>query len=161
AGAEIMALGDVRDLEVVAEFLSPDAVEIAPGAEASIEAWGREVRPLRGRVRPVGPAGLLSISALCVGDAPIHDGHDFAGTQHEWAALGPGYRVEAAVVTWQAADVLQVPVAALFRSDGQWAVFRVERGRARLVPVEVGHDNGRNAEILSGLEPGDTIVLYP
>ena len=36
-GAEILTLGDPRDIEVVAEFLSTDAVEIEPGAVAFIE----------------------------------------------------------------------------------------------------------------------------
>ncbi|MGK0266157.1 MAG: HlyD family secretion protein, partial [Maricaulis sp.] len=51
--------------------------------------------------------------------------------------------------------------AALFRSQGQWAVFRVEEGRAVLRPVEIGQENGRMAQIVSGLDAGDSIVMYP
>ena len=160
-GAEIMALGDPRDLEVVAELLSTDAVGITAGAEVLIENWGREVEPLRGRVRLVEPYGFLKISALGVEEQRVNVIIDLVDPPTAWASLGHGYRVEAAVVTWSADDVVQAPVAALFRSNGQWAVFRVADGRAVLTPVEVGHDNGRNAEILSGLEAGETIILYP
>lgn len=160
-GAEIMALGDPRDLEVVAELLSTDAVGITAGAEVLIENWGREVEPLRGRVRLVEPYGFLKISALGVEEQRVNVIIDLVDPPSAWASLGHGYRVEAAVVTWSADDVVQAPVAALFRSNGQWAVFRVADGRAVLTPVEVGHDNGRNAEILSGLEAGETIILYP
>ena len=45
--------------------------------------------------------------------------------------------------------------------DNKWALFRVEDGRAHQVMVEVGHMNGRNAEILSGIKAGDRIVLHP
>jgi HlyD family secretion protein len=161
AGAEIMAVGDPRDLEVVAELLSTDAVEVQPGAAVFIEDWGRERHPLDARVRLVEPNGFLKISALGVEEQRVNVIADFVGPEENWAALGHGYRVEVAIVTWQADDVIQAPVSALFRDDGQWAVFRVESGRAVLTRIEVGRDNGRNAEISSGLDAGQTIVLYP
>jgi HlyD family secretion protein len=40
-------------------------------------------------------------------------------------------------------------------------VYRVEDGRARSIRVDVSRDNGRSAQILDGIEPGQTIVLYP
>ncbi|HEX6998337.1 MAG TPA: HlyD family efflux transporter periplasmic adaptor subunit [Gammaproteobacteria bacterium] len=162
AGAELMLLGDPRDLEVVVEMLSTDAVQVQPGAEAIIENWsGGDAEPLSGRVRLVEPYGFLKISALGVEEQRVNVIVDFTGPPEEWSSLGHGFRVEAAIVTWQADDVVQAPVAALFRDAGQWAVFRVQDGRARLTRVEVGHDNGRTAEILSGLEAGDRVVLYP
>jgi HlyD family secretion protein len=161
SGAEIMTLGDPADLEVVAEFLSTDAVKVEPGASALIENWGGTGPPLRGRVRLVEPYGFLKISALGVEEQRVNVVVDFVGSSEDWASLGHGYRVEVAVVTWEADDVLRVPIAALFRDGERWAVYRVEDGEAQLVPVEVGHDNGLNAEILSGVEAGDTIILYP
>jgi len=160
-GAEIMTLGDPDDLEVVAEFLSTDAVEIEPGAPAFIENWGRNRPPLRGQVRLVEPYGFLKISALGVEEQRVNVVVDFVGSPEEWASLAHGYRVEVAVVTWQADDVVQVPVAALFRFDDQWAVFRVEDGRAKLSPIDIGRQNGTVAEVLDGIETGATVVLYP
>jgi len=160
-GAEIMTLGDPDDLEVVAEFLSTDAVEIEPGAPAFIENWGRNRPPLRGQVRLVEPYGFLKISALGVEEQRVNVIVDFVGSPEEWASLAHGYRVEVAVVTWQAEDVVQVPVAALFRYDDHWAVFRVEDGRAKLVPIDIGRQNGTVAEVLDGIETGATVVLYP
>jgi HlyD family secretion protein len=117
--------------------------------------------PLRGRVRLVEPYGFLKVSALGVEEQRVNVIVDFVGPPSAWSALGHGYRVEAAIVTWQADDALQVPVAALFRSGNQWAVFRVESERARLTPVEIGHDNGRHAQILSGIDAAETVILYP
>ena len=34
-------------------------------------------------------------------------------------------------------------------------------GTARLRLIEVGHDNGSEAEVLNGLSEGDLVVLYP
>jgi HlyD family secretion protein len=159
-GAEIMTLGDPRDLEVVAELLSTDAVQVEPGAVTLIENWGRET-PLRGRVRLVEPYGFLKISALGVEEQRVNVIIDFMDPPSEWAALGHGYRVEVAVVIWEADDVIQVPVSALFRDGDRWAVFRIESGRARLTPIEVGRDNGQSVQVRSGLDVGESIVLYP
>ena len=160
-GAEIMTLADATDLEVVAEFLSTDAVEVQPGAPAFIENWGRNRSPLRGQVRLVEPNGFLKISALGVEEQRVNVVVDFVGSPEEWSTLGHGYRVEVAVVTWQESNVLQVPVAALFRNGENWAVYRIENDTARLTPVEIGRENGRNAQVLEGVEEGQAIVLYP
>ncbi|MFO7287682.1 MAG: HlyD family efflux transporter periplasmic adaptor subunit [Gammaproteobacteria bacterium] len=161
AGTEIMSLGDPNDLEIVVEMLSTDAVDVKRGAEVIIDSYGRDAPPLRGRVRLVEPYGFTKISALGVEEQRVNVIVDPVGPPDEWAMLEHGYRVEAAVVTWSADEVLQVPVAALFRSGERWAVFRVIDGVARLTPIDVGRSNGRLAEVLAGLEAGETVVLYP
>jgi HlyD family secretion protein len=162
AGAEVVLLGDPNDLEIVVEMLSTDAVQIEPGAEVIIDHWsGGTAPPLRGTVRLVEPYGFLKISALGVEEQRVNVIVDFAGPREEWTSLAHGFRVEAAVVTWAEDDVLQVPVAALFRNGEQWAVFRVVDERAQLTPVEIGRNNGQNAQLRSGLDEGDLVVLYP
>jgi HlyD family secretion protein len=153
-------MGDPADLEIVVEFLSTDAVQIQEGDAAEITAWGGD-GTLRGRVRRVEPYGFIKVSTLGVEEQRVNVIIDLVDEPAQWAALGHGYRVEAAVTIWQQDDVVQLPVAALFRSEGQWAVYRVEEGRAALTPVEIGQENGRMAQILSGLEAGDRIVMYP
>src|SRR5262245_3725040 len=54
AGASIMDIGDPLDMEVVADLLSNDAVQIVPGAPVRIDGWGGS--PIRGRVKRVDPA---------------------------------------------------------------------------------------------------------
>jgi HlyD family secretion protein len=160
-GAEIMTIGDPDDLEVVAEFLSTDAVEVEPGAQAFIENWGRNRAPLRGQVRLVEPYGFLKISALGVEEQRVNVVVDFVGPPQEWASLAHGYRVEVAVVTWEADDVVNIPVAALLRDGDQWAVFAVDDNRAVLTPVEIGRQNGEVAQVISGIDEGVSVVLYP
>jgi HlyD family secretion protein len=159
-GTPVLEMGDPADLEIVVEFLSTDAVQIHEGDAAEITAWGGD-QPLRGRVRRVEPYGFIKVSALGVEEQRVNVVIDLLDAPATWSALGHGYRVEAAVTIWQEEDVVQLPVAALFRSEGQWAVYRVEEGRATLTPVEIGRENGRMAQILSGLEAGDSIVMYP
>ncbi|HYD27717.1 efflux RND transporter periplasmic adaptor subunit [Brevundimonas sp.] len=159
-GAPVMEIGDASDLEVVAELLSSDAARIQVGAPAVIDAWGGEPA-LRGRVRQVEPYGFLKISALGVEEQRVNVIIDPVDPPAAWWAVGHGYRVEVAVTVWRAEDVVRVPVAALFRDQGHWAVFKVVEGRARLQPVEIGQNNGDLAEVRAGLEPGEQVVLHP
>jgi HlyD family secretion protein len=159
-GAPVMELGDPRDLEVVAELLSSDAARISAGASAVIDAWGNGPA-VRGRVRQVEPYGFLKVSALGVEEQRVNVIIDPVDPPAAWAAVGHGYRVEAAVTIWQREAVIRTPVSALFRHQGQWAVFKVEDGRARLQRVEIGQNNGEYAEVRAGLKSGDRVVLHP
>lgn len=160
-GMELMELGDDNDLEVVVDVLSTDAVKIRPGTKVYLEQWGGEER-LEGIVRLIEPAAVEKISALGVEEQRVNVIVDFEQGQHELLELlGDGYRVEARMVVWQSDDVLKVPTSALFRETNQWSVFRVEDGVARLTRVDVGHRNDNEAEVVSGLNDGDTIILHP
>jgi HlyD family secretion protein len=159
-GAPLLELGDPADLEAVVDVLSSDAVRIQPGAMVVIEHWGGDA-PLLGRVRVIEPAGFLKISALGVEEQRVNVIIDFVSPLSERRALGDAYRVEARIVTWESADVVRIPVGALFRDHGTWSVFAVKNGRARVQQVDAGHSNGRETEITRGLAAGDEIVLHP
>lgn len=62
---------------------------------------------------------------------------------------------------WSDDDALTVPVSALFRKGENWAVFAVKDGRARTTLIKIGHRNNQVAEVTSGLEVGDEVILYP
>jgi HlyD family secretion protein len=40
-------------------------------------------------------------------------------------------------------------------------VFRIEAGRARLRPVQVGVITDQSAQVLGGLAVGDPVILFP
>ena len=158
-GAPLIEIGDPQDLEVVADLLSTDAVQIKVGAAVRIDGWGGS--PIMGRVVRVDPAGFLKVSALGIEEQRVRTTIDFSGPPEEWSRLGHDYRVIVHVTVWGADDVLQVPGAALFRQGNQWAVYAVKNGRARVAEVAIGHRSSRTAEIVSGLSVGDTVILHP
>jgi HlyD family secretion protein len=57
--------------------------------------------------------------------------------------------------------VLKVPVSALFRRGSDWSAYVVRNGRATLVPVQAGRSSGTETQVLSGLQEGDEVILYP
>jgi HlyD family secretion protein len=159
AGAPLIEIGDPRDLEVIADLLTTEAVRIRSGAAVQIDGWGGP--PIRGRVTRVDPAGFLKVSALGIEEQRVRVTIDFADPPEAWALLGHDFRVTVHVTIWNADDVLTLPVGALFRKGDDWAVFVVKDGRARVVPVRIDHRNSRSAEVISGLSPGESVILHP
>jgi HlyD family secretion protein len=160
AGTRLVEVGDPADLECEIDVLSPDAVKVVPGAKVFLEHWGGE-RPLLGRVRRIEPAGFTKTSALGVEEQRVWVLVTFDEPLERWQRLGDGYRVEARIVIWEGEDVLKVPAGALFRHNGDRAVFVAAEGRAVRRPVRIGHSNGLEAEVLEGLAEGEQVVLHP
>jgi len=125
-----------------------------------LEQWGGD-KPLRARVRRIEPAGFTKISALGVEEQRVNVLLDFADPLEQRATLGDNYRVEARIVVWEKDNVVKVPAGALYRHNGDWAVFRVEQGIAKEQIIKVGRNNPLEAEVLEGLHPGDQVVMHP
>jgi HlyD family secretion protein len=158
-GKPLIEIGDPSDLEVVADLLSTDAVQIKVGNSVRIDGWGGS--SIAGRVVRVDPAGFLKVSALGIEEQRVRTTIDFVGPPEEWSRLGHDYRVIVHVTVWGEPNVLNVPVSALFRQGEEWAVYLVKNGRAQATPVKIGHRNNRSAEVLSGLSDGDRVVVHP
>ena len=160
AGEPLVEIGDPRQMEIVTDLLSTDAVRVRPGARATIEQWGGDT-PLDAVVRRIEPAGFTKVSALGVEEQRVNVVLNFVDSGEESASLGDGYRVETAIVLWEAPNVLKVPTNALFREGTRWAVYVVSGGRARRTFVEIGHQTGQEAEVLEGLSERMTVIVHP
>nr|WP_153451394.1 HlyD family efflux transporter periplasmic adaptor subunit [Sinorhizobium fredii] len=158
AGTPLLDIGDPADLEIVANFLSEDAVQIRPNQKAIITGWGGE--DLNAVVRRVEPFGQTEVSALGIEEQRVDVVLDFADPPEGWRSLGHGYRVDVRVILFEG-EVLNLPLGALFRQGDQWAVFVSAEGRAQLRRVAVGQRNTLSVEIREGLGPGDRVILYP
>jgi len=159
-GEPLLEVADSGELEVVADYLSSDAVRIRAGMLARLEQWGGEA-PIGGRVRRVEPAGFMKISALGVEEQRVWVVIDLTDPRETWRALGDGYRVQTRVVVWQRDGVLTVPTSALFRQGDSWAAFVVEAGRAHVRLIEIGERSETAAEVRKGLAGGDRVVRHP
>jgi HlyD family secretion protein len=159
-GEPLLEIGDARDLEVVADLLSTDAVRVRPEAPVRIEQWGGG-HPLHARVRRIEPSGFMKVSALGVEEQRVNVLIDFDDAAGAARALGDAYRVEVRIVIWREDNVVKAPVGALFRRGEGWAAFVVENDRVRLQDVQLGERNATEAQIVGGLEPGQRLVLHP
>jgi HlyD family secretion protein len=156
AGTPLIVVGDPKSLEIVADFLTTDAVRIPARASARIERWGG-AKALAARVRGVEPAAFTKTSALGVEEQRVNVICDLVeGTP----VLGDQFRVDVRVVLWSG-TVVKVPATALFMTEDRWNIFLLRDGRARLQRVAVGQMSDTEAEITSGLRQNETVLSHP
>jgi HlyD family secretion protein len=159
-GSPLLEIGDARELEVVADVLTQDAVQIAPGASAAIERWGG-ADALAARVRRIEPQAFTKVSALGIDEQRVNVVLDIVSPYPEWKRLGDAFRVEVRIEIARLADAVVVPIGALFRSGDTWGVFAIENGRARLRRVAISRRNETEAAVTSGLTAGERVVVFP
>ncbi len=159
-GTPILEIGDPRDLEVVVDVLSTDAVEIHPGAQVAIEHWGGP-GALAGRVRRVEPAAFTKISTLGVEEQRVNVLIDIAAPEKDWAGLGDAFQVDARITVFSRDDATIVPAGALFRTGENWNVYVVNEGRAQRRSVNLLRRSGRFAAVTAGVQRGDRVIVYP
>jgi HlyD family secretion protein len=161
AGTPLLELGDPRDLEIEIDVLSSDAVAIRPGHRVMIEHWGGP-KPLEGRVRLIEPSAFTKISALGVEEQRVWVIVDIVDPWEARETLGDAFRIESRIVVAERSHTSQVPTSALFRDEKQnWCVFQVVDNSARRSQVAVGLKNGLQAEILSGLDEHQIVIVHP
>ncbi|HUT95748.1 MAG TPA: HlyD family efflux transporter periplasmic adaptor subunit [Thermoguttaceae bacterium] len=172
AGTELLEIGRLEDLEVDAEVLSVDVVNVKEGAPVEIygPAIGKNLPGARdyavGTVHRVYPAGFTKISSLGVEQQRVIVIIHFKPEDLQWLrakrGLGVGYRVRVRIRTREAPSALVIPRSSLFRgADGQWNVYAIRGGRARVAKVQIGILNDELAQVTDGLAPGDLIVRAP
>jgi HlyD family secretion protein len=157
-GTPIVEVGDPEHVEIVAEFLSQDAVKMKRGAEAQIENWGGP--PLPAVVDRVEPVARTKISALGVEEQRTNVILQFKG--------GPGdglqahdFRVDVRVVVREAKNAVRVPLGALFRQGSGWALYKIVDGKAALTEVQVAEADPHFRAITSGVNEGDPVIVFP
>lgn len=159
-GQVLLEIGDTAAMEIEVEALSTDAVRLARGQPARITRWGGE-GVLQAVVTRVEPSAFTKVSALGVEEQRTRVLLELQSPRQSWATLGEGYRVEVEFILQQASDVLQVPASALFRTSEGWAVYRLEGGKARRTPVKPGMRTATAAQVLEGLQAGQTVIVQP
>ncbi|MDO8342748.1 MAG: HlyD family efflux transporter periplasmic adaptor subunit [Cellvibrio sp.] len=172
AGEAVLTLGDLNNLEVEVDLLSPDAVRVQPGMRVELARWGG-VDLLPGRVRRVDPAGFTRFSALGVEEQRVWVIVDIDAPREQWQFLGDAYRVEARFILWEGDNIVQIPAGALFRvgkevrngeevrTGNAWACYVIEQGRAKRRIVSIGRRSGLQVEVTAGLAEGERVLLYP
>lgn len=160
AGTPLVEIGDPRDLEIVVELLSFDAVSVEPGQRVIVKNWGGE-KPLEGRVIQIEPIGFTKVSALGIEEQRVNVIVAFQSEFEKWARLGHGYQLDVDIILWEGNDVLTVPITSLFRQGEKWALYVANGGTVEKRIVEVGNKNTFDVEIVSGLKIGELIIPHP
>jgi len=134
-GSPVVAVQDVRDLELDVAMPEDDLTALAPGQALAVRVDALGGRSVPARIRAIVPAenpALRSATVkISVADRP---------------GLMPGMFARV-TVSGAPQESLAVPVAALVTRAGQSGVFVVRDGKASFVPVETGTVAGGLIEI--------------
>ncbi|MFW5870207.1 MAG: efflux RND transporter periplasmic adaptor subunit [Candidatus Sumerlaeota bacterium] len=81
-------------------------------------------------------------------------------TKYDDLFLKPGMSTMVEIITSELKDVLQVPLQAVRTEGDEHSVYVVEGKTMQKTPVTVGAHNEKNIQIVSGLDAGQTVLLY-
>lgn len=147
----LFRIADLSRLWLIAHAFERDALRIRRGAAARVTFPALPGRTFPGTVTLVGRQVDVGSRTIPVRiDVPNADG-----------LLRPGMSASAWVPIDDARqEIVTVPVAALQRVRGGWAVFVPQGAQAfEIRPVGRGRDLGGEVEIVSGLRAGETVVV--
>jgi len=155
AGTPLLVLGNLKNVELQIDVLSEEVPRIALGDP--VEMTGRALggQTVTGQVSQIYPSGFSKISALGIEQQRVRVIAQFDNSQLQ---LRPGTSVDARIITAVSPNTLAVPDRAVFRRADNWFVFKIQNGRALLTPVTIGLRSDDWAEILDGLNQGDTVI---
>ena len=151
-GAELFEVADTRKLRVYVDIPQAYAAAARPGLHADVvlaELPGQAV-----------PATLVrNASALDPATRTLRTEFQIDNAKGE---LMPGGYAEVRMHLAARGDSLRLPAnTLLFRSEGMTVAVVDNDGKAQLRKVELGRDFGAQVEVLSGVRPGDRVIINP
>ncbi len=145
-GKPVLRIDDVSVVEAAAYLPAQYYADVAPGQTAfRLGIGGRET-------------GTHPVTYRSPTIDPTLRTFEIKGLLENAAAVVPGQMADLTLV-FETRAGLGVPSAAVLVRAGQTVVFVAQDGLARARPVETGLQNDAWTEILSGLEPGEAVVI--
>jgi len=147
-GSPLFEIADLSSLWVDLHIFGSDAQHIRPGVPVAVTRMsdGVTVETVLERVLP----GTATASQSTVARATIANGDGL------WR---PGSAVKARITVEQQPAKLVVPLSALQTFRDWQAVFIRVGDTYEVRPIELGKRDGTQVEVLSGLKPGDAVVI--
>jgi len=144
-------LVDDSKLHIDVSVSESDAANVQVGQAALVSLDSVPGQALPGSVERVSPVATTTSNVTAF---PVRIA--IAPTQ---APVKPGANATVQIVTATHANVLTIPVRAVTQVNGQPAATILFNDSTFLVPIRTGLSDGRNTEVLSGLNEGDTVIL--
>lgn len=158
AGAPLLILGRLEDIEAVCDVLSQDALRLTRGTQVNLDAGDAYTEPLKGEVRLIEPQGFTKRSSLGVEQQRVKVRISILNPPE---TLGTGYELWARFLLTEK-TALSLPRSSFVRYGDEFQVWRVRDKKLELVPVEVGLRGDNHWEVLGqAIRAGDQILKSP
>lgn len=154
---KIASIPNLDKMEAVLYVLETEAVGLAAGQEATVVMDAFQGRPLGGTV-----SAISATAAPIERESPVKY---FTVTvtldQADPSWITPEAPVTAEIHISRVENTIAVPNQAIFKDEqGDWVLLR-DGGELVRQPVRLGVRGANRSQILSGLEEGDQIALFP
>lgn len=146
AGEKLAVLSDLGHFRVNAELPEGDADKISAGSRVTLKLGKTRLGGKVSHVVPQAVNGMMSFFVMLDDDSDKR--------------LRSGIRVDMNVVCGLKEDVVRIANGAYFRGAGEYVMF-VDKGDDRLEArkVTLGDSNFDYVEVVSGLQPGEKVVI--
>lgn len=153
AGAQLISVTDFSTLVALVYVPEKELDRIAVGQAAEIVGKAARSRTGTGVVKRIAP-----VVDAATGTVKVTVGlpEELVGGS---TGFLPGMYTEVRLTTQRHDDVVVVPKRALIRDEEEAFVFVIEEEAAKRVRVELGLQDDERAELLSGVNEGDEIVV--
>lgn len=151
-GTLVMMLADTRIIQASVMVDETDIAKITPGMNVRVTADALRGRTFAGKVRRIAPQSQVIQN--------VTQYEVIVAIENPDQALRLGMGVDAEFVVTGRENVLLVPAEAVRGQDVK-VVILVEGETLTPVVVETGATDGRQVEIVKGLEAGQTVYLGP
>ncbi len=149
AGAAITSVFDSQDMKLTLQVSELQIGQVHIGQSVEITSPGVPGKTFTGKVVAIGTVGHsgTGLATFAVRIVVAHTG-----------LLKPGMTADARIVLASAKHAVMVPIAAVLSHGSHSGVEVLSHGALRLVTVHLGLVNSRDAQILSGVRAGTTVV---
>ncbi|MGB9824789.1 MAG: efflux RND transporter periplasmic adaptor subunit [Candidatus Hydrothermia bacterium] len=155
----IMTIAELSKMKVDAYVDESEVVKVKNGQPVRIRVTAYPDKVFRGIVKALAASPTQSTSSTNISSGityPVEISIVDTGT------LYPGMSATCEIITARKDTALKVPVQALGKEKtGEDYLYTIKNGIARKTYVKVGLIASNEAEVLEGLNPGDTIAIGP
>lgn len=148
-GAQLFTLVDREPLEAKIYLPEREIFGLKPDQEVLLALNAQKEVAFKGKIRQINPSvdpksGTVKVTVE-ISKAPDE--------------VRPGSFVDVRLITQQHENALLIPKKALIEEAGEQYVFLINNGLALRKSVRIGFMDNENAEVLSGLAAGNSVVI--
>jgi HlyD family secretion protein len=162
-GESLLEIADLKKCEIEIELLSEQAISLHPGTPFQLNETGLTI-PLHGTLTRIEPKAFTKTSSLGIEEQRVLIFGDLAPESQQALAqnaIGDGYKAIATIQLWELDQTIVAPTSGVFLDQQGWFCFLIHDHHCTKRRLEIGKKNGRELQIIKGVQQGDTIIVYP
>jgi RND family efflux transporter MFP subunit len=152
AGTPVVQVAQAGELEVMVGIPENNVEVVKRATQVNIRLWANPKEVITGKIREISPVADAATRTFIAKVSILN----LTPKQAVAVKLGMTATVEFALNTPGA--FVRVPLTSLYQEKGVTAVWIVEKGVVKLVPVQVGGVSGNDVLLTSGVTSGQMVV---